>query len=96
MRCLRRVRHVVGGTDGSLCWWQVTWEKPGGKKKKPPPAPRGSAVPVKISGNTPRGAPSSALPGGWTEHCDDEGNTYYVNDITNETQWERPALSGHL
>jgi len=30
------------------------------------------------------------LPEGWTRYQDDEGNPYYGNDLTGETQWEHP------
>lgn len=34
----------------------------------------------------------SALPGAWSPFLDDEGNTYYVNDITGESEWEIPSV----
>ena len=34
------------------------------------------------------------LPPGWLECTDPEGNTYYFNDLTNESSWERPLVGG--
>ncbi len=36
-----------------------------------------------------------ALPPGWQRAVDAQGRTYYQNDITRETQWERPRWSDH-
>ena len=35
-------------------------------------------------------AAAGALPEGWTLQRDDEGDTYYFNTTTGESQWERP------
>jgi hypothetical protein len=32
------------------------------------------------------------LPPGWQRAVDERGRTYYQNDITRETQWERPEM----
>ncbi len=32
-----------------------------------------------------------ALPAGWKEFADDDGDTYYYNELTGETSWERPG-----
>jgi len=31
-----------------------------------------------------------ALPANWTELLDESGNIYYLNQVTNETTWDRP------
>ena len=31
------------------------------------------------------------LPSGWEARTDDQGRTYYVNHVTEMTQWERPT-----
>ena len=36
--------------------------------------------------------PPSRLPAGWRERVDANGRTYYENDETRTTQWERPAM----
>ena len=48
-------------------------------KQKAPRAPKG------------RGGGGDALPPGWSQEADPQGRAYYVNMITNETAWERPA-----
>jgi len=37
----------------------------------------------------------SELAFGWRRAVDAQGRTYYQNDITRETQWERPRGSDH-
>lgn len=37
-----------------------------------------------------------ALPYGWSEEKDQEGNVYYYNKTTGESQWDRPTLEGLL
>lgn len=36
---------------------------------------------------------SPPLPEGWTEHATEDGHVYYYNDLTDQTQWERPCLN---
>ena len=42
----------------------------------------------------PRGAPpaSAAMPSGWIATTSESGHTYYYNEETGETQWERPTV----
>ena len=35
--------------------------------------------------------PSTHLPLGWTQHQDDDDQTYYVNRTTCNSKWERPG-----
>ena len=39
--------------------------------------------------------PSTHLPLGWTQHQDDDDQTYYVNRATCTSQWERPEVPPH-
>eukprot|EP01107_Rhizomastix_libera_P002924 TRINITY_DN15098_c0_g1_i1.p1 TRINITY_DN15098_c0_g1~~TRINITY_DN15098_c0_g1_i1.p1 ORF type:complete len:1328 (+),score=282.58 TRINITY_DN15098_c0_g1_i1:19-4002(+) len=39
-------------------------------------------------------SPCSDLPLGWISAQDGDGDTYYVNTITNHTQWEKPVVEG--
>jgi hypothetical protein len=48
-------------------------------------------VPV-ITPSTPTPSPVSPLPDNWTEHKTADGQTYYYNTISKESQWDRPAL----
>jgi hypothetical protein len=34
---------------------------------------------------------NNTLPGGWSEHKTDDGNTYYVNHTSGKTQWNKPS-----
>ena len=38
----------------------------------------------------------AALPAGWRADVDANGNTFYLNDLTKETQWERPGLTSQV
>ena len=45
-------------------------------------------------GGGPGGGPKSrALPEGWEECKDDEGHTFYHNELTRETSWSRPRAA---
>ena len=41
----------------------------------------------------PMAAASDGLPAGWRAAVDANGRTFYQNDLTNATQWERPGLT---
>ena len=38
----------------------------------------------------------AALPAGWRADVDTNGNTFYLNDLTKETQWERPGVTSQV
>jgi hypothetical protein len=39
----------------------------------------------------PSPAPGNVLPAPWSEYLSDEGVPYYHNQVTGQTQWERPV-----
>jgi len=49
---------------------------------KAAPAPAAKAAPA-----------AAALPEGWTQEQDTDGSIFYWNNVTNETQWERPEAA---
>ena len=69
-----------------------------GRKKGPPPkADPGSPKPpasARVSvGNEVSPGGSSNLQDGWREVCGDDGDVYFYNDETGESQWEAPLKS---
>ena len=50
-----------------------------------------------MASEAPPGPPAdAALPAGWRADVDAKGNTFYLNDLTKETQWERPGLTSQV
>lgn len=35
--------------------------------------------------------PNDSLPSGWTRYTTDDGEEYFFNEVTEQTQWERPT-----
>jgi hypothetical protein len=50
-------------------------------------------VPSPHHSSTDKIVPNDSLPPGWYEEFDEEGNTYYYNELTDESSWERPVMS---
>ena len=49
------------------------------------------AKPAPQSEDSPSDPSNSQLPPGWTEEVDSAGYTYYFNDDTGESRWDRPT-----
>jgi len=55
------------------------------------PASASSPASEAAAAESPAAADPDALPPGWTMMFDDDGDAYFYNEDTEETQWERPA-----
>ncbi|KAA0156254.1 hypothetical protein FNF29_01044 [Cafeteria roenbergensis] len=70
--------------DGDAYYYNETTEE---TQWEPPEAP---AVEEAGAEATAEAAAGDALPEGWEVRYDDDGDAYYYNQVTEDTQWERP------
>lgn len=69
---------------------ESSWEAPAGFTGGVGDAAASGAGDQAEEGQAAASAASSDQPQRWTGYEDDEGRTYYYNETTGETQWERP------
>jgi len=74
---------------------ETVWTRPTAPAVAPPPAPPSAPVGV-VSGAAVTftiGKDENSLPPGWAATVDPTGQTYYYNESTGETKWERPGTN---